>query len=561
MQQRLASLGFAMSVEPIPNFNQLLPLEEDEEPDQHIAGDRPMGQLKTGSSRTAGRSAHDTGIGDAMKDGQSPSAQRPLKRSRVDSPTTANNIHIVRSNRVMPPPSKPLSKIKSMREIIPNLRNKLTNGRSPGRSTPKNSSDMDAQMDDTGDWEVVNAFPKRAGAHDQHMTGALPVEDGPVYAPAQSRFLPGLGIHNNASEFTFQSPSTSAMPPRSGKLPNGPSYMRLFDDLDQHAVLDFGLEDPRDRVAGNGAYVHPPEQYLRRPQPENDVQRDFRTILPKLQTQNHQKQWNFGHAFLEQSPINANPHSTYKLSGQDLDRNDDAIRNHSQNRIITNPITPAPTRFQRSTDEVDNVVSPFSESSSHRSRPLPRSQFTEHDISSSRSGAYQSRNQKPSLGSDWRESRSLNGLSFFDTPVNERNERIGWRRETQPQELAIPQTQHRRRYINSQGFLVRPDAARSPDGYGAFELVDQFSSRRPPTHSAISFPSVSRPAQLQATRLPSAMPSMILGSSPRRRPPAHNVDLPGVRSSHHPRAYVSGGAVSRSARLIPSSTRRRVIRR
>ncbi|OAG07325.1 uncharacterized protein CC84DRAFT_1143789 [Paraphaeosphaeria sporulosa] len=580
MQQRLASLGFAMSLEPI--HNEPLPLNNNDGLDQDNARDRPVDSLKTGSIHTDGGSAQNTGFGEEMDEGPSPSAQRqrPLKRSRVDSPTTANNVHAGPSSRdIMPPPFKPLSKIKSMRKIIPSLRNKFTNGRSPGAAAHKSSSGMDVQKYDNGQWEVLDEVPKLSEIDERpptrygspsdtpYMTGALPVDDGPLDEPAQSNFLSGLGIHNNALDFTFQSPSMlSWSKQRSCKLPTAPSYIRLLDGLGQHEGLDLGLEDPRDRNGADDAYTHPPEQYLQRPRPNNGSQFNVRSNPPEVQTKtkNRQKQWNFGHAFLEQSTINANPNSAYHQSGRVHDRDDDAVMNISQSRTITNPVTPAPVRFQRPIDKVDNVVSPFLGGSSHRSQPLPRSQFTEHDTSSRRSGVFQSRHHRPSLDTDWREPRSLNGLSFLDSPMNERSELIDWRGETRPQEHATSLTQHRGRYINSQGFLVRPDAAGSPGAHGAYTPLDQkqFSSLRTPNLSATSFSSFSRrPSQSQATRLPCAMPSIISGSSPRRRPQTHNVGLPGVRGSHHPRGHVSGGAHSISARPVYSSTRRRVIRR
>ncbi|KAF2441570.1 hypothetical protein P171DRAFT_365950 [Karstenula rhodostoma CBS 690.94] len=566
MQQRLASLGFAMSLEPMPNYNEPLPIDGIGGPDEGNTGDLPMESLRTGSSHTIGRSAHNIGFGEATEEGASINAQRqrPLKRSRVDSPATANNIHAVPSSRdMMPPPFKPLSKIRSMRKLIPNLRNKFTNGRSSGVAVDKTSSDLNVQMYDNGEWEVVGGHECPGSQSDTpYMTGALPVENGPVNEPAQSRFLSGLGIHSNVSNFTFESPSALNMPnQRSSKLPTDPSYIRLLDGLGQHGGLDLGLEDPRDRNKGEDAFTRPPEQYLPRPRLGNDPQHNLRSNPPKIQTQNSQKHWNSGHAFLEQSPINANPNLAYHRSGWDHDRNEDVLMNNSQGRTITNPITPAPVRFQQPPDEVDHVVSPFFGSSSHRSQPLPRSQFTEPDISSSRSAVYQSHHHKLSMDTDWHEPRSLNGLSFFDSPVNERNERIHWKRETRPQEYAISLPQHRGRYINSQGFLVRPDASRSPDGHKVYGSIGPSSSLRTSNHSAISFPSFSRPLQSQATRLPSAMPSAILGSSPRRRPQVQNMELPGIRSSHHSRAHVSGGAIASSARPVYPSTRRRVIRR
>jgi hypothetical protein len=581
MQERLSSLGFAMSLEPIPNFNETLTNDGIDGPDESSTGDLPKDSRKTGSSHTVGRSAHNTGFGEEMEEGLSTSAQRqrPLKRSRIDSsPSRANNIHAAPSSRdMMPPPFKPLSKIKSIRKILPNLRDKLTNGRSSGALARKSSSDADVQMYDNGQWQVVDESPKLSDLEERpstrhglqsdmpYMTGALPVEDRPVNTLAQPGFLSGLGIHNNASDFTFESPSVLNMPNQrlnQGKLPTDPSYIRLLDGLGQHAGLDLGLEDPRGRNQKRDALTFLPQHNTHRLQPGNVGQQKLRSNPPRIQTQNQQKQWNFGHAFLQQSPIDDNPTSAYHQSG--IDRNDDDIVKNSQARTNVNPITPAPVRSQRPTDEVDHVVSPFFGSSSHRSQPFSRFQFAEPDISSSRSATYQSRHDKPSMDTDWRKTRNLNGLSFFNSPVNERNERIKWRRETKPQDYTLQLPQHRVHNINSEGLLVRPDTRHLPGGHDrTYEFIGQSPSRsmQNQQHSAIAFPSFSRSSQSQVTRLPSAMPSMIPGSSPRRRPQAVNTGLPGVRSSHHPQAHISSSALATPVRPIYPSAGRRVIRR
>jgi hypothetical protein len=570
-----------MSLEPMPNFNEPLTIDAIGGLGGSSTDELSKDSRNTGSSHTVGRSAQNTGFGEEMEEDLSISAQRerPLKRSRIDSsPTRAYNIHAAPSSRdMMPPPIKPLSKMKSMRKILPNLRNKLTNGRSSGVLAHKPSSDADVQMYDNGQWEIIDDSPKLSGLEERpptrhglhsdtpYMTGALPVEDCPVDSRAQPRFLSGLGIHNNMSDFTFESPSILNMPDQRlnrGKLPTDPSYIRLLDGLGQHTGLDLGLEDPRGRNQEPNALNYSPQHITHRLRPGNVPRQKLRSNPPRIQTHNHQKQWNFGHAFLQQSPINANPTLPYHQSS--IDRNDDGMVNNLQTRTIVDPITPAPVRSKRPTDEVDHVVSPFFGSSSHRSQPFSRSQFTEPDISSSRSATYQSRRGKPSMDMDWRETRNLNGLSFFNSPVNERNERINWRRETRPQDYTLPLPQHRARIINSEGLLVRPDTEHLPGGHNrTYERIGQSSpqSMQDQQHSAISLPSFSRSSQSQITRLPSAMPSMIPGSSPRRRLQAKNTGLSGVRSNHDPRAHISTGALASSVRPIYPSARRRVIRR
>ncbi|KAL1612324.1 hypothetical protein SLS60_000550 [Paraconiothyrium brasiliense] len=446
MQQRLASLGFAMSLEPMPSFNEPFPFDEVDEYVEDQEDHPPMDSRKTGSSHTVGRSANTLGFGEEMEEAMFTSAQqqRPLKRSRIDSPARANNIHAAPSSRdVMPPPCKPLSKMKSIRKIIPNLRNRFTNGRSSEAPVRQPASGTDVRMYDNGQWEAVDNYSQLSEVNERlptrhsiqsgapYMTGALPVDSPPVKLPEQSGFLSGLGIHSNESDFTFEStPILKMHNQRPGKLPTDPSYIRLLDGLGQHTGLNLGLEDPRHRTPEDGATSHSPEQCMRGLQQEsNDPQSKLRSKSTETQKQNIRKQWKFDHTFLQHPPINGNPTSAYRRSGPDHDQNNGAMVNNSLDRIYLNPITPAPVRPQRPINEVDHVVSPFFGSSSNHSQPFSRSQFAEPDISSRRSAIYQSRHDKPSMDTDWREPRSLNGLSFFDSPVNERNERIDWRRE------------------------------------------------------------------------------------------------------------------------------------
>ncbi|KAJ4294583.1 hypothetical protein N0V90_008274 [Kalmusia sp. IMI 367209] len=356
MQHRLASLGISMSLEPIPNFNEPFPLDAN---GNFVEEDEDLAYLelqKTGSSHTIGGSTHHTGVEELEATSNSQS-QRPLKRSRLDSPVRANSTHATPSSRdLMPPPSKPLSRMKSIRKIIPNIRNKLSNGRLTPARARKPVAGLDIQMYDNDQCENVN-YPMQLDSVDerppsrhrsqprkQYMSGALPAGHGrQVNTPSQSRLLTGLGIYNSNSDFTFEVPSQAKLKSqRSGELPAEPSYIRLLDGLGHDTNLDLGLEDPRCSTQVEQSIAYQASQREHQAQPNS-------------KTQNH-RHWHFGHAFLQQSPVNAN--SSSAQLNRDLDHSRQThgmIVNGHPDRDFTNPVTPAPTRFRRPADGVDSV--------------------------------------------------------------------------------------------------------------------------------------------------------------------------------------------------------------
>lgn len=552
-----------MSLEPIPQFTGHFPLDDD----GNFVED-PHGGRKTGSSHTSGRSAHGTALDEGV--GEEPSVNfRPLKRSRIDSPAQTNIMHAAPSRRdTMPPPPKPLSKMKSIKKLIPSLRHKFSNGRSAEPLARKPTPDTDVQMYDDSQWEIGTSLPPididerpstRRGLESEapYMTGTLPADVSRLMdMPLQSGLLSGLGVHGNESKFTFEAPShmnKSRQDAEKNKLPTEPSYIRLLDDLGQPTDLDLGLDDPRHRSQNERSASKQHTQKLRQ-------------VKPRIQTQQDPKQWNFGHAFLEQSPVNANPISAQRFPIFRYSREDETVKNY-QDRIPMNSTTPALIRTQRPADEVDHVVSPFLGSSSRHSQPFSRPQFAEPDISLDRSGTYRSR-RNPFPVTDWREPRNLNGLSFFSSPVNRWNERIESGQGPKVENHSTPSTQHRARHINSQGFLVRPDARQSPmqhddTTYGSFIRPSPHSIQQQ-SQPAVPFLSFNRSSHSRttATRLPSAMPSIITGCSPvRRRDHAEGLGRLGVRSSQHSRLNVSNSAIANPARPSYSSADRRVIRR
>lgn len=587
MQDRLASLGFAMTLDPVPVFDGPLPFEEDCISDQDEDADVQMESRNTTSSHTVGRSApnllnHGRTI---QEEPRFSPPRRPLKRSRIDSPAQVNNTRTAPSSRdMMPPPSGPLSKMKSIRKMIPSLRKRLSSGRSSTSSPRKPVDDPDTRMHDSGDWQananirqqssdIDNRPPTRHGPLAYNNPNALGMRgaehdrstNNP--APQQSGLLTGLGIHSNQSAFTFEAPSHSAIPGQQpGALPSERSYIRLLDPLGHDTRLDLALEDPRESNTEDNSKNYHSKQQVHPIQPIREQQEKLRRNAPKLQIRDQQRPWNFGHAFLEQSPINANQTSAHLHLGPHYARDGDAVISHRRDNDLPNPTTPAPARFQRPVTEVDHVVSPFFGSGSHHSQPLSRPQFAEPDISSIRSAAYQLRRDRPSTDTDWHDPRSLNGLSFFDSPVNRRNERIELRREPGTSSTS-PSSQYRGRNIDPQGFLIRTDAAQSPmqhdSTYGSLDRAHS-TTVHPQSHSTIPFPSFSRSFHPQntATRLPSAMPPVIPSHSPLRQTGrVEGLENLGVRSSQRSRLHNSANNSARSGRPAYPSASRRVVRR
>ena len=580
MRDRLASLGFAMALDPIPVFDGPLPFEENDESDRDDDGDVPMEPRNTTSSHTVGRSAPNLGHGAMIEEEASFSPQkRPHKRSRMESPAQVKNIHAAPSSRdMMPPPPGPLSKMKSIKKMIPNLRQKLSSGGPTATTTHKPADDPDTQMDDSGGWTADNTIyeqpgdintrpPTRHGpqTHNGSFTSGVPGAENnlPTNASAQQPgLLPGLGVHNNESAFTFEAPSRLRMPAQQpGGISTDHSYMNLLDNLGHHTGLDLGLEDPRDRNDN-----HHPKQQVHPAQLRREKQQKFRGTVPKFQTRDPQREWNDGHGFLEQSLISANPTSALLHTGPHYARDGDVVTKPRQDNPFINPTTPVRSRFNRPMDEEDRVVSPFFGSGSHHLQSLSRPQFAEPDVSSIRSATSQFRHNKPSTDTDWREPRSLNGLSFFDSPVNKMNERIELRREPEPQ-YTSPFLQDRGRSINSQGFFTRTDAEHLPMHHdNTNPSLDRSYSRetKPQSRSVISFPSFNRFSfsRNSSTRLPSAMPPTIPGHSPsRQRTGAGSLENFGVKSSQRSRLSNFANSFARSGKSAYSSASRRVVRR
>jgi hypothetical protein len=565
MQKRLAKLGFAMPLEPVPNFKEIDPHAFDS--DEAFPGDRLGGSgaslRKTASSHTAGRSAHTSGRAETAP--SSPFIQRPMKRQRLDSPLPGNmQIDHPPSREAMPPPPKPMSRMQSVRKMFPSLRKKFSNGRPTPVMKDVTESNGDVQMYDNGHWQ--NTHNSRVRSETPYMSGALPVEQSAQVAdPRGSQLLTSVGIHDNRSDFTFRASSPVKMHKqeddhRPVQLPTEPSYIRLMDGLSRDNGVELGLKDPRGSTTKD----------YRDDSGNRQVTRGYQDQY-EPQERESQKRWGLGHPFMHQSPfgssdsvdVRGNPPTYHKTDG---------YTNRVYNQPAFGPTTPAPRRNQNPGHQIESVVSPFFRNSQIQAPAHSRQSLAEPQVSSSRFAAYQSPRSKTSDRQPaWREPRSLNGLSFFDSPVNSRNEPINLRQGQRLVHLEPkpPSRHYQSRHLDSRGFITRPEPDRSPyvggSAYGFSQ--DRLSySRQAPRYSqaAISLPSFNRSSISRIGQVPSSMPSIISsGRSPARTQPQwENLQRAGVRSSRNTfGSSIAGNIFSAPSNKVFASTGRRSARR
>ncbi|KAH6875321.1 hypothetical protein BKA58DRAFT_119142 [Alternaria rosae] len=357
MQKRLAQLGFAMALEPVPNFKGIDPhaFDSDEALPERIG--QSNGKLRTtASSHTAGRSAHTTGrLGTASSGSFVP---RPMKRQRLDSPLPAQTqIDHPSSRDAMPPPPKPMSRMQSMRKMFPSLRQKFSSDRSKSAADGSFEDDADVQMYDNGHWQDVEA--NRHPAHDDfggetpYMSGALPVEQPHQASDVRgSQLLASVGLQNNLSDFTFRASSPVKMDKQSSDhrpvhLPTEPSYIRLMDGLSRDNGMELGLKDPRKqtntdyRIDGRNRQVPPAYRH------EDFADRvDYRGSL------------HLGHPFMHQSPYGSST-SADARQYPSSDHQTNGYTSRAYDMPDLGPTTPAPMRQQYPGHQIESVFRSF----------------------------------------------------------------------------------------------------------------------------------------------------------------------------------------------------------
>jgi hypothetical protein len=573
MRQQLVTLGYEVRSEPLSYDNGLNSPHVNEDVAMEFTN-QPISSPNRGiSSRTAGRSAY---TGNSGEDILSPDLQqRPLKRQRVNSPLPKNNIHAPPplSRDVMPPPKKPLSRMKSVKNLFPVIRKKISHGRSSPALNSDPVLEPDVQMYGSGHWDAVNRPVERSNKDNSwkrhgirgetpYMSGALPVNHpSRPTEPPSPQLWSSKRAHGKQADFTFpmfSSVKQSANQPDG--LPTERSYIQLMDGLSRDTGLELGLQDPRNSVAS------PQWPSLQSQQMHNT----HRGSVHRHQTE-EAKRWSFGHAFLHQSPQRA-PSSTYQ--------HPDPLRSNPigigprqpHNESLMDPTAPDPRRFQQLAPRGESVVSPFFNISSRNSEAFSGVGVAERENSLLHSDVYQSQRLKPTaVQADWREPRSLNGLSFFDSPRNMKNEPIAHRPEPsackEPQRQQYPAYQSRN--LNSQGFIKKPETGRLPflddSAYGSSLGRPSYSrqTREPLPHS-IPFPSFSRPSNFRASPLPSSKPSIV---SSHRSPICtsqsqwNRLATTGVRSSQKSSSRIQGNTFGSPSRNIFTNSGRRSVRR
>ncbi|KAH7371507.1 hypothetical protein BKA66DRAFT_572747 [Pyrenochaeta sp. MPI-SDFR-AT-0127] len=348
MKARLASLGFAMALEPVPNFKGL---DADAFDEEFVQGDYEgeSGALsrKTASSQTAGRSIHTSARAAARP--SSPHPQRPSKRQRLNSPLLIDT-HASRltSQNTMPPPPKPVSRKRSVRDIFPTLRKKLHYN----RSTP--TPERDVQVYESRTWQTGedDRFSTRKGfqSYSSYVPDMHSIEQ-PMQSEEQrdNQRLSSIDISDRPN-ISFRSSSPIKLNEQSNghqpvQLPTEPSYIRLLDGLSQDQGIELGLKDPRDGRT-RGSY-------------HDNVNRQVVNVHQGLYQRRELKSLDGG------NPGYLFP---FKPHNQSLstDGNLNPYRSNQANGYINRayqpnigPFTPAPRQYQPSGHQIENVFKSF----------------------------------------------------------------------------------------------------------------------------------------------------------------------------------------------------------
>ncbi|KAF2261469.1 hypothetical protein CC78DRAFT_355927 [Lojkania enalia] len=556
MRQQLASLGYEIPHEPMAYDGDLFPLAGNDSIIPDSVGEPMTSTKRAISSHTVGRSAHATAN---LGEGTSSSPQaRPYKRLKQLSSQTEPNIHAlptskprVGSRDLMPPPSKPLSRIKSIKQFIPNFRRKVSRGRNSPHPTSSAPVEPDIQMCERGHWEGVDQPAPFTSAterpHTQHgfqqesvyMTGALPRGHPPRLADSPDpEVLPSAIVEEDAPQSSYLPAMPQAGQPV--RLPSAPSYIQLID-LGQDNDVNLEIRDPRRSSDA---------EYRPNPRFEESIEIPRRRVRS-----NNPSRWSLGHAHLRQSP----------KTTTEVIRHPDPLRSNPprdsghgpSGRPSFDPVTPAPQRFQQPA-QAESVVSPFFESSHHNSQVYSRTGVTERNsLNRSVASQYQ-RPRMMHVQSDWHEPRSLNGLSFFNSPRNTQNEPIRFDNGHARSNQMDQSQQYWSRNLDSRGFMKRPDTERS-----SWLDDSAYSSSFGHGQSITSFP-LNHPSHLRAAPLPAPVPSIISSNrSPARSsgPQLDSLAHVGVRSGQPIRSHFPGSTFTPPTRNLFSSAGRRSVRR
>lgn len=542
MRERLASLGFAMALEHIPNHSQITSNHLDEV--ESIAGAYAEDNRRfqeSSSTHTAGRSAHNSRNGHIGT--PFTSSDRPFKRQRVDSPLPDDmQVDLPSSRDAMPPPPKPVSRIRSVRGLIPTLRKKFSNTR---RST-KGHQNSDVQMHDQRHWRDAGS------SRDDNVTSRLQ-HDGRSETPYMTGALPlGAGSqrhHTGVSEFTFRASSPVKMDVEQGnhkpvQLPKGPSCLNFMGGLDNG--FELGLRDPRQNASGSHSIDHTLGLSVTAPRSQRQTQEI-----------DSQQRWGLGHAFPQQSP-----NGLLKLASQESTSPNDHFSRAQYDQFVDNA---SPLPIHQPVRQIESVVSPFFGSHHFEGPTVPQFRITETKTSSTRSGAYRSQGRPTSqqISANCCEPRSSNSLSFIDSPLDSNNEPIIHQGHHKSSQHKSNQS-HKAYDTYSYGFAQRPDTKRPPyiqdSAYGSSMHDTPRIPHRQEPRSVLPFSSTRRASTSRVRQLPSAMPPVVSSHSPiRNQTHWETLQRAGVRSSRRTYNNIRGNTINAKRTYSPLRVERRSV--
>ncbi|KAF2002576.1 hypothetical protein P154DRAFT_618338 [Amniculicola lignicola CBS 123094] len=331
MKERLAMLGYSMLNQPI-RYDKI-PMDNGANILQDIPESAPTLRGETAASPAAVRPGTFTNkVGSIPY--PSDFSSRPQKRQRVESPLLEHNIHAEQYNNgrsAMPPPPRPLSRMKSLKKFIPTLRKRSgTSGNTPGRLEEGN----DVQVLQDGRVATIG-LPTRFTAGTTRPSARLefiqrsPLSRAFQEAPQSAvRNPPPIVTEEDMDDDLYRPPTPyaskqaqSAQSPPT--LPHDRSYIHIMDGITPGSP-DLAIRDPRhsfDFEYGRNDEAGP-------------------SAIPQSPT----KRWSLGHPFLHQSPTQApNERGAKPLPGLPEHRAD--------------PVTPAPKRISQQSTEVESVTS------------------------------------------------------------------------------------------------------------------------------------------------------------------------------------------------------------
>lgn len=566
MQQRLASLGFAMALEPLPRLKGVDPntLDSDDLFSDKQADHTSRSIRQTTSSHTISKSAQNSVKGANIP--SSPFKQRPLKRPRVEPTSPQARIGFPASRDTMPPPPRPMSRLKSMRKALPALRKKFL----PSNPIPPPSPvEYDSKMEDNA-YTDTNAcgrdysrncaalsaeFPTQGPC----MSGALPVERPFRFPDRQdSELLAKVGISDGRSDFTFRASSpvkTNVF--KSIPLPTEPSYIRLMDGLSSDNGLELGLKDPRDNNPQTNDHHRNNEQV--------NMLSEHRRNPKELETR---KRWNSEHPFLQQSP---NVSLTSINDGMDASF-PDITATGNPHRAFDHPeaaVAHNIRRKQLSDRPVESVVSPFFDSNRQASPAYAISAFTEPQDSFNRSDAYRShrRSMKESR-KGWDERLSLNGLSFFEKPVHLNHSHVHstYRHPQNPTHVFSSKRSDTHNFASRGIFdrLKASHASSSNNGSYGFPVTQSVLNKKlfKPNTSNVRHTAVKGQSYNDVLRFSSKVPSIVTSQAmPRSQSQWEPLHQAGVRSSQMAYNHVNRDGLISPNIFRYSNVGRRSVRR